>query len=556
MYNKSGGFLSADALGFNLHPETDVDDFIDAQEFKRNAEREFEDPLADQDDIPLPIPAAKRDEEEHALTQISADAFQIQANARGSLDFLAALAMPDVYKYVFPHVFLGIWQWLSEFAHKVRDFSQLAIGLPRGFSKTTVLKLFVLYCILFTKKTFILYISGTQSKANDVIGDIADMLDEPNIKAVFGDWRIGLQIDRADFKMFGFRGRTIILRGAGAGSDIRGITRKNRRPDLMIFDDVQTREAADSEVLSSQLENWMQGTAMKAKSPEGCMFVFLANMYPTPYSLLKKLRNNPNWKKFITGAITEDGQSLWEELHPIAQLLREYQNDAAAGKAQIFFAEVLNDGDAQVNNTFDLTKVPEYAVHPNEPHQGNFVVIDPATDKIGSDLVTIQYCEVYNGVPVAKHITEGRFSPGDTITTALRYCLMHGCRVVGIESNAYQYSLNYWFSFLCQQYGIIGIQSVELYSTGMSKNARIGEMLKAYLKGEIQVHPQARPQVHNQITAFNPLRRDNTDGILDCLTFMPKMLAEYPHLIAGSTIMEEQEYADIRVYSELENSPF
>jgi len=504
------------------------------------------------DDLPIPLPLQ---EEEH-LQNIAADVVQVQANARASLDFLAALAMPDVYKYVFPAIFLGIWQWLGEYAHKVRDFSQLALGLPRGFSKTTVLKLFILYCILFTKKTFILYIAGTQSKANDVIGDITDMLDEPNIKAVFGNWRVGLVIDRADFKLFGFRGRNIILRGAGAGSDIRGITRKNRRPDVMIFDDVQTREDADSEILSNQIENWMQGTAMKAKSPEGCLYVFLANMYPTPFALLKKLSANPNWLKFITGGIKEDGTSLWEDLHPLKQLLREFSNDLASGKPQIFYAEVLNDGDAQVNNTFDISKVPAYAVPEHEPHQGNFVVIDPATDKPGADAVTITYCEVYEGVPVAVEISEGSYSPGDTILIALKYCLRYGARCVGIESNAYQYSLNYWFTQTCIRYGIVGIQPVELYSVGTSKNARIAEMLKAYIKGELQVHPKVRPLVHAQIVAFNPLTRKNTDGILDCLCFMSKMLSTYPHLIAGATIMENQEAGDNRVFDVLENSPF
>ena len=527
--------------------------FLDSNDSSDSAAefQEFTDPLETLEDIPSYIP-----KEEAGLQNISADAVQIQESARQSLDFLAALAMPDVYKYAFPMVFLGIWQWLSSYAHKVRDFSQLAIGLPRGFSKTTVLKLYILYCVLFTKKTFILYIGGTQSKANDVIGDVADMLDEPNIKAVFGDWRLGLIIDRADFKLFGFRGRNIILRGAGAGSDIRGITRKNRRPDVMIFDDVQTREDADSEVLSNQIENWMQGTAMKAKSPEGCQYIFLANMYPTKHSLLKKLKINPQWLKFITGGITEDGHSLWEDLHPLEQLLREYRNDAAAGKAHIFYAEVLNDGDAQINNNFDISKVPAYDVPMDEPHQGNFIIIDPATDKPGADAVTVLYGEMHNGVPVAKEITEGSLSPGETIATALRYCLRYNCRAVGIESNAYQYSLNYWFNHICQQYGIIGIEPCELYSGVRQKNTRIGEMLLSYISAEIQVHPTIRPLVHAQIMGFNPLRRDNTDGILDCLTYMPKMIEQYGHLVVSNTVILEQEHADIRVYDTLENSCF
>ena len=115
---------------------------------------------------------------------------EVEQNAKNSLDFLAALALPTVFKYLFPPVFQAIWTWLLSYVHKTRDFSQLAIGLPRGFGKTMLIKIFVLYCILFTKKQFILIICGTQTKANNVITDIVSMLSETNIKRVFGDWQL------------------------------------------------------------------------------------------------------------------------------------------------------------------------------------------------------------------------------------------------------------------------------------------------------------------------------------------------------------------------------
>jgi hypothetical protein len=104
----------------------------------------------------------------------------------------------------------------------------------------------------------------------------------------------------------------------------------------MVFDDIQSREDSESEILASQLETWMVGTAMKAKSPEGCLYFFIANMYPTKGSLLRKLKMNPNWVKYIVGGIRSNGTSLWEELQPIKQLLREFQNDLSTGHPEIF----------------------------------------------------------------------------------------------------------------------------------------------------------------------------------------------------------------------------
>ncbi|MGL5078374.1 MAG: hypothetical protein ACRDBG_21455, partial [Waterburya sp.] len=298
---------------------------------------------------------------------------EVEELCKKSLDFLAGISMPTVIKYLFPAIFHAIWSFLVEHIHKVRDFSKLAIGFPRGFGKTMFIKLFIGYALFFTKKKFILIIAGTHPKAVNIIADIISVLNEPNIKRIFGDWKLNITADRQEFKEFVFRGRKIILAGAGALSDIRGITRNNARPDLIIFDDIQTREEADSSEVSKKLENWMFGTAMKAKSPEGCLFVFIANMYPTKFSLLKKLKRNSTWTKFIVGGILADGTSLWEELQPISQLLEEFKGDMENGTPEIFYAEVLNDEDATVNHLIDLDKIPSCPYSAEDIPLGSFI---------------------------------------------------------------------------------------------------------------------------------------------------------------------------------------
>ena len=167
-------------------------------------------PLSTQLELDSPAPASQDSIfETPSYKESSFRTAEVEDSAKNSLDFLAALALPTVFKYLFPPVFQGIWTWLLSYVHKTRDFSQLAIGLPRGFGKTMLIKIFVLYCILFTKKQFILIICGTQTKANNVITDIISMLSETNIKRVFGDWQISCYTDRQDLKRFGFRGRNI-----------------------------------------------------------------------------------------------------------------------------------------------------------------------------------------------------------------------------------------------------------------------------------------------------------------------------------------------------------
>ena len=494
--------------------------------------------------------------------QVAVNSQEVQELAKQSLDFLAAIALPQVFRYLFPPVFKAIWAWLLSYIHRERDFSQLAIGLPRGFAKTTFIKIFLLYVILFTKRTFILVCANSLPKAIAIIADVCDFLDEPNIKAAFGDWRLGLETDQQVLKKFGFRGRTIIL-AAGTVESVRGLNVKHQRPDVMVFDDIQSRQDADSETVSNQIETDLYGTAMKAKSPHGCLFIFVGNMYPTKWSLLRRIKSNPTWVKFIAGGILqkEDGsiESLWEDLQPLPQLLKEFENDQRSSRPEVFYAEVLNDENASVNLLIDTSKIPVCPFQEDfagNQHQGNYIIIDPSNDKVNSDSVSLGYFEIWDGLPVCREIIEDRLSPGDTIREAIKLCFKYNCSLVAIESNAFQYSLLYWSNFICAQSGIIGLNFVDIYSGVRSKNARILDMFKSLLKGEIYLASEVRPQVFSQVTSFNATKTNNTDGILDLLTYSPKVLELYGEYIASQLTINLQDVNSIPIRSELETSSF
>jgi hypothetical protein len=128
--------------------------------------------------------------------------------------------------------------------------------------------------------------------------------------------------------------------------------------------------------------------------------------------------------------------------------------------------------------------------------------------------------------------------------------------VIAIESNAYQYTLKYWFEYICLQRGIQGIEAVEVYSGSYSKNSRILTMFKELLAGEVKIHPSCVALVNLQISQFNPLKRDNTDGLLDCLSYPKKVIELYSHLLLAGSVFEEQEHSGRRIYNVLENSCF
>lgn len=483
------------------------------------------------------------------IEYIHADKEQIQQAARNDLNFLASLCMPNVFSVPFPTVLLSAWDLLKRFVENAdKKFPQLALGIPRGHAKTTLAKLWIMYCILFTKKKFILIICATEQNAINILSDVVDMLSETNVLDTFGDWRLGIETNQQGLKKFNFRGRAIILAAIGTGGSLRGMNIKNARPDVMIFDDIQTREDANSKNISEGIEQWMLGTAMKAKSPHDCMFIFAGNMYPTPYSILRKIKDNPNWIKFISGAILVDGTALWPELRPLKDLIEELDNDIASGHPEIFFSEVLNDIEAGTNTKTDLSLIRKWKWNPElDKPQGKYIIIDPSANKQGGDACAIGYCEVYDGYSGLREVFERNISPGETIRQALRMALRTGTRLIAVESTSYQYSLLYWFEQICMQLNITGLHFVEIYTGNYSKNARITDMLKTLTAGEIFIHDSVRSQVVNQISHWNPTRRNNNDGILDLLSYMPRVLELYGPMLMTDDNPDRQEADSARV---------
>lgn len=448
--------------------------------------------------------------------------------AKKDLNFLGGLCIPDIFKHMFPPLFLTIWSLLQDAIHKERGVLQLAFGIPRGFAKTAFLKLFVVYTILFTRRQFILIVCNTEQLALNFIADVVDILDSANIKMLFGDWRLGLEKDTQAQKKFGFRGRDIIISGIGVGTSMRGLNLKFRRPDVFIMDDMQSREDAEQKAIAEKQLTWMMGTLMKARSYECCLFLFVGNMYPFEGSILKKLKNNPKWISFIAGAILSDGESIWPELRPLDELMQELENDIAMGHPEIFYSEVLNDEEAGTVSGIDVSKIPPYPPSlANIEPQGGFIIIDPASGKGDGNDVAIGLIFIYDGTPVLHKLEIGKFSPGETVQKALLLALNNNVKMIAVESNAYQYTLLYWFNFIIQQLGIEGIEFGELYAGSLAKNAKIKNMLQQLVKGEILLHPNVRSLVVYQITHWNPLKKDNTDDILDILAWIFRTIELY-----------------------------
>lgn len=481
--------------------------------------------------------AVARDAEESHEFQFATS--EVKAYAETDMDFFGGLVLPEVVTMKFPNWYAWLWGRLTETLHKTRDFSKFAIGLPRGHGKTMVIKLLIVYAILFTQKRYILVIGANISKAKAIISDVCDMLDSANVQDVFGNWRYQIETDTQELKKFTFMGRSIILEAAGQGTAIRGSNHKNSRPDLMIFDDSQTKECAESVTEAKSYQQWFIGTALKAKSPLSCTFIYIGNMYKDielhPGSgvyacMLRNLQRSSSWVSLIVGGILADGSALWEELQPLDQLLSELADDTQLGQADIFYAEVLNDPTTKTSYYFDSNKLVTRVDNLHEQHQGNFIIIDPATSKQTPDQITINYFEIYNNVPVSIEIISGKFSSPETVYKTLELAQRRGCSLICPESNAYQYALGEWITFCCAQLGITGIVVQPIYSS-KGKVSKLLGLITSLMKGEVHASQATRAAIIAEAQAFDPTKHDNVDDLLDTLHMGQEVAGKYRHLM-------------------------
>ena len=467
-----------------------------------------------------------------AVIQVGANRDDAISLAKTDLNFFASICIPDIFMFLFPPVFLAIWQMLTDGANKESGQDKLCIGLPRGFGKTILLKLYVAWLIAFTDRKFILVVCNTAALAENFLADVMDILSHPNYIRLFGDWRLAVDKDTQPLKKFHFRGRPVILAALGAESSLRGLNIKFVRPDMIIMDDMQSREEAESPTSAEAVLTWMLGTLLKANNKFRCQFAFIGNMYPFDGSILKKLRVNPGWYSFICGAILEDGNSIWPELRSVDDILDELENDTSMGHPEIFYSEVMNDEEAGNKAGIDITKInyfeePEGGM-PLEAEAG-FVIIDPSVGKKKSDQVAIGVVLIFEGKPVLWDLETGAYNPKEQIEKCIAFAVKYGLMAILVEAVAYQATLVFWMQEAKQRYGLTSLRILEIYPGSTMKNSRIITALKLLVSPgrQLQVHLRVKARLVHQIVHWNPLKTKNVDDALDIVAYCYPALQQF-----------------------------
>ena len=448
---------------------------------------------------------------------------QTRSRIAHDMQAFCALALPEEVTIPFPHTYESLW-WLI--ATQTEGIFRFAWGLPRGYAKTTLLKLLTAYLLIHGLRKFPLVVCATEPLAKAFLFDVVAILESDNIRQVYG--KIKWTHDTAEYKMGHWEetGKLIILRVASSMSAVRGLNIAIHRPDLILMDDVQTKENAESPAERERLKKWIFATLLKASDRINAIYLYVGNMY-NKHCILHLLKTSPEWTSFITGSILRDGSTLWPEFRSLAQIKATYKADRSVGEEDVFWSEEQNIpiDDILAGINFTGVEVEDYE---GSERVGAYLTVDPAGSKMNSDNVAIAAHLVCDGVPYIVDGLAQQLDPTQTIELIISYCLAWDIKCVGIESVAYQSTLGHHLQKKLAELEIKDIKIVELYPGRQSKNKRIKSWTQQVQAGSYKVSSKSVLDLLSwESGIFDLMKTDNRDDFLDVCSMGSQMYTKY-----------------------------
>lgn len=219
---------------------------------------------------------------------------------------------------------------------------RLAIAAPRGHAKSTIVSLvYVLWCVLYDKERLILIASNTQEQAIGLLKDIKHQLrNNPLIVSDFPEiCRVPKPKPWRDSKIQLPNGTMILV--YGAGQNPRGVKNDKDRPGLIICDDLENEEQAESEEQRDKLSSWFSRTLLNTGHPDTNVVVIGTILHQD--SLLATLvdrQRKPGWGGTKYQAVRQfsNQPQLWQKWVSIFRGNDDYAQRTGPHGARMYYA--------------------------------------------------------------------------------------------------------------------------------------------------------------------------------------------------------------------------
>lgn len=186
-----------------------------------------------------------------------------------------------------------------------RDDQHVAIAAPRGHAKSTAIThAFTLACLLFRERDFVLLLSDTESQAIKFLSDIkTELIENEALIGTFGIKRI-VKDTESDIIVEFVDGAQFRVIAKGSEQKLRGIKWRNKRPNLVIGDDLENDEIVMNDDRRAKFRGWFFNALLPVGSDD-CWFRIVGTILHMD-ALLERLM--PPWGDKTTKT---DGLKHW-----------------------------------------------------------------------------------------------------------------------------------------------------------------------------------------------------------------------------------------------------
>lgn len=441
-------------------------------------------------------------------------------------------------RFFFPHIIKGNGtpDCHIELIRELTKPKDSAIIFPRGFSKSTWVKIDTIHDIVYGIEPVIVYVSDTLQDAGFHFESMKSELENnSDLRAVFGNLvpdmasRETVKWTNTHFETT--NGINVVARGANKG---RGVNIKNNRPTKIIIDDAETDEQVSSAIRRIKYHDWLYNVIIPSLDKKRGRIKCIGTVIHKECEVLKFY----NAKGGIYRQAIEEGKSIWPEYWPITDLerLRDgYYNDD--GKfiegigTRSFNQEYMNNPSSFEDATINPTWIDEhfYTTLPKSTEKLNKVIAyDPQSGEKGlADEYAITVLAWYTGDRHRYVLDQkaGRGSQLQQVTEVIKMWMEHrDAKVVGVEKvlnqvAGYQLLID-WRNRLLEIDGLnIDDRNIPVKAInpgGKDKVTRLQKHEPMIERGELHLRPEMK-KLREQILFIGTNILEHDDRV-DCLT--------------------------------------
>ncbi|HUX80302.1 MAG TPA: hypothetical protein VMW10_11270 [Alphaproteobacteria bacterium] len=211
---------------------------------------------------------------------------------------------------------------------------------PRGHSKSTIWTVGMpTWAACYKKRKYILFLSANEDTSSNFLIKSRNIMESPAIIEDFGPQK-GKTWNNYEIETV----NDITIECSGWTAGIRGKNKK-RRPDLVIFDDLEDKKVMESPSLRTKLEKAFTEEMLKLGDFD-TIYIYVGTLLAVD-SLLAKVMEKPTWKfklyKKVISFPGDEGEKLWEDWRKI---FRDLRNESRMEDAYQFY---LDHKDEMVN---------------------------------------------------------------------------------------------------------------------------------------------------------------------------------------------------------------